>query len=218
MSEFTRSDYLRIKWPFVALAASLMVGIGMFSGLRVLNEKAATQLREARTANEEAQQKVDKISQEEASIRANKDQYQIIKEAGFLGQEDRLQMNDNFFAIRAQNNLFPVPITISIQNSLPIEYGELDGKRVDNPGRQIVLQVSNINFKLPLLHENDFANLLNGLIAKSEFLQVQSCIIEDKTRSEQVLLRLGQHFNAECKLGWYSFRINDAANKLVRKR
>ena len=61
MSEFTRSDYLRIKWSFVAITASLMLGIGLFAGLKVLNDKAATQLRLDHTAYDEARQKVDKI-------------------------------------------------------------------------------------------------------------------------------------------------------------
>ncbi len=218
MSEFTRADYLRIKWPFVALAACLMVGIGLFAGLKVLSQKAASQLQQARTASEEARQKVDKISQEEATISANIGRYQSIKEAGTVGPEDRLLMKEHFEMLRSQNNLFPISMDINPQSSFPLKYGELDGKKVDNPGRQIVLQVTNISFKLPLLHENDFANLLNGLLSRSEFLQVQSCSLGSKTRSDPNFRRLGQHLNADCMLTWYTFRINDTGNNLERKR
>ncbi len=218
MSELTRSDYLRIKWPFVALAASIVVGISLFAGLKVLNQKATMQLQQARAASEEARQKVDKISQEEATIRANIGRYQVIKEAGTVGPEDRLQMKEYFGAIRSQHNLFPIPMTVGSQASFPLKYGELDGKKVDNPGRQIVLQVTNIDFKLPLLHENDFANLLNDLLSKPELLQVQSCTLGNKARSEQSFRRLGQHLTAECMLTWYTFHIDESKNKTGAKR
>jgi len=218
MSEFTRADYLRIKWSFVALAGSLVVGISLFAGLRMLNEKAATRLRDTRADYDEARQKLDKISQEKATILANIDRYQVIKESGMVGQEDRLQMFEHFGVLRSKYALFPIPLDIVAQNPLPIAYGELDGKKVDNPGRQIVLQVSNINFKLPLLHENDLAQLLNGLLAQPEVLQVQNCSLSNRSRSEQNVPRLGQNQSAECNLVWYSFRFEDPRKKVERKR
>jgi hypothetical protein len=218
MSEFTRSDYLRIKWPFVALAASLMVGIGLFAGLKVLNQKALTQLQQATTANQNAHQNVDKISLEEATIRANSDRYKNIKTAGTVGEEDRLQMQELFGTLRSQNNLFPIPMTIATQIRFPLKYGELDNSTVNDPGRPIVLQISNISFKMLLLHENDFANLLNGLLSQPEFLQIQSCTLGNKTRSEQSFRQLGQHLSAECVLSWYTFYIDDPKKKSERKR
>jgi hypothetical protein len=218
MSEFARADYLRIKWSFVALAGSLVVGISLFAGLRMLNEKATAQLRDARTANEEARQKVDRISQEEATIRANIGRYQGIKESGMVGEKDILQMDEHFGKLRSEHALFVISMTRSSQNPLPIAYGELDGKRVDNPGRPIVLQTTNINFKLPLLHENDFALLLDGLLSLPEVLQVQNCSITNRIRSEQSVPRLSQNQSAECNLIWYSFRFDDPRTKTERKR
>ena len=218
MSEFTRADYLRIKWPFVALACSLMVGIGLFAGLRVLNEKAVTQLQSARTNYDDARQKVDKISQEEATIRANIGRYQGIKESGMVGEKDMLQMQELFGKLRSEHALYVIQETIGAQSPLPIAYGELDNKRVDNPGRQVVLQVSNINFTLSLLHENDFAQLLNGLLSQPEVLQIQNCSLSNKSRSEQSLLRLGPHLGGECSLVWYTFSFEEARKKPERKR
>jgi len=210
MSEFTRSDYLRIKWSFVAMAISVLVGVGLFAVLRSFDMKATTALRTARTENEEAQQRVDKISQEEETIRANIGKYQIIHDSGLVGEVDLLQMKEHFAVLRGQYNLFPISLDISPQSNLLVPYGALDNKRVDKPGRPISLQMSNITIKLPLLHENDLANLLNGLAAVPELLQVHSCSLTARSRNDKFQLRLSQNLDAECKLGWYSFHIDNA--------
>lgn len=218
MKEFSRSDYLRIKWSFVALTASLAVGIGLFAGLRMLNEKAVKQLQQATTTYNDAKQKVEKISQEDASIRANIGQYQIIKDTGMVGPEDRLQMQENFTSIRAQYNLFPITYILHSQNILPLRYGELDGKKVDNPGRPISIQVTDIDFKLPMLHENDLANLLTGLQSRPEFLQVHDCKITSNIARNKIVLRLAQHLNAECLLTWYTFHIGEIQKPQERRK
>lgn len=218
MSELTRSDYLRIKWPFVALLASMIFGAGLFGGIRLLDQRASADLRTARTAQQEAQEKVDKIEQEEIAIRANIDDYSLIDNAGLTKGEDRLQMLEHFAQLRARFSLFPVSIEVSEQSALPIAYGELSGGKVDNPGRPVSLQTSNIVFSLPLLHENDLAHLLNGLLEQPELLQVRNCLLTARSGSNTDYVRLGQHFTASCEMAWYTFHIDETAPVGTAKR
>jgi hypothetical protein len=208
MSEFTRSDMLRIKWSFVAMTVSIMAIIGLFAGLKALDTRATKTLAEARADNQKWQEKLDKFSQEKESIIRNKDRYQIIKQGNIVGQEDRLQMYEHFQQLRADYNLSTIEPTISKQAVVLLPYGVLDGKRVDKPGRPISLQISNVAFKLSLLHENDIANLLNGLLSQREFLQLHSCSLDSKAKTDRIFLRLGNNIAAECSLSWYSFRID----------
>lgn len=211
MSEFTRSDMLRIKWSFVAMAVSIMVIIGLFAGAKALDTKATKALAEARADNQKWQEKLDKFSQEKESIIRNKDSYRVIEAAGLVGQEDRLQMYEHFQQLRADYNLSTIAPTVGKQTVVLLPYGVLDGKRVDKPGRPISLQLSNINFKMSLLHENDLANLLNGLLSQRELLQPHSCTLDTRSKTDRIFLRLGNNIAADCTLTWYSFRIDGPA-------
>lgn len=217
MSGFSRTDYLRIKWSFVALALSVALGGGMFTGLSALDERANTDLRRTRAAYDDAVLKVTQIEQEEASIRQNIVQYQEIAAAGLVEGENRLQMREHFVVLWAEHSLFPITLEIGEQQSLPIKYGELDGKKVDDPGRPIALQISEITFSLPLLHENDLNNLLNFMVTQPELVQPQRCSLEANGGNQRNYLRLGQHFRAECILSWYTFRIDDASTETTNE-
>ncbi len=211
MSEFTRTDYLRIKWPFIGLLGSIALGISIFAGLRLLDQRAAADLRNAREDFNDAEERVEKIAQEEATIRANMDEYKLIESGGAVHNEDRLQMDEYFARLRREYNLFPISVSKSSQRSLLLEYGELDGERVAEPGRPIMLDISDIGFSLPLLHENDLAELLDGLLLQPELLQPRSCLLTANGGNNPNYLRLGQHFNATCTLEWYHFRIDETA-------
>ena len=218
MSELTRSDYLRIKWPILALLVSIAFAGTLFAGLRALDERAARDLRTARSAFDNAQEKVDDIAEEEASIRANIVQFQQIAKDHLIEGEDRLQMREHFALLRSMYALFPISLQIGEQTVIPIQYGELDGKKVDDPGRPISLEVSNISFSLPLLHENDFVNLMNYMMAQPELLQPLSCDLKSTDGREPNYLRLSQHFNASCLMTWYTFHIDDSAAAEVSRK
>ena len=217
MSEFARSDYLRIKWSFMAMAVSILSVIGLFAGLKALDNRATTALSDARTINHDAQERLDKISQEEQSIINNKGKYQIIKATGVVGPVDSLQMYEHFQQLRSDYNLFPIQPTFAKQAVLPLPYGLFDNKKVDKPGRPISLQMIGISFKMSLLHENDFANLLNGLLSQREFLQVHSCTLDSAAKTDRDFLRLSHNISADCSLAWYSFRIDDTKSRQDRK-
>lgn len=211
MSEFTRADYLRIKWPFVAIACSLVLSGSLFAGLRVLDKQAVAELRQTRERFTEAQERVDKIELEEQTILANVDEYRLIEAAGLVQGEDRLQMREYFAELRAEYNLFPINVSFAELNELPLEYGELTGEKVADPGRPIAVEVSEVEFGLPLLHEDDFSHLVAGLLAKPELLQLHDCTLTANGGQNRNYLRLGQHFRASCQMSWYTFKIDETA-------
>jgi hypothetical protein len=209
MSEFTRVDFLRIKWSLLAVVGSLALIGGLFAGIRTLDQGAARDLQRARTDFNNAEEKVELIELEKTSILSNLQHYQDINQAGLLLGEDRLLMREHFAQLRNQQALFPINYELSKQSSLPLKYGELDGDSVDDPGRPIAVQTSELEFSLALLHENDFFNLLNYLMEQPELLQIQRCSLAASGRRPDGYARLGQHFNASCLLLWYTFHIDE---------
>ena len=218
MNELTRQDYLRIKWSFVAILGSILICVGIFALARTFDTRATAALKTARTAFDEAKQKVDKISEEEATIKANIGKFAEIRDARLVGKTDRLQINEYFSELRAEHNLSPISFSVGKEAQLSLVYGAFDGKKPDKPGRPISLNVSPVTFKLPLLHEQDLAKLLNGLLGKPEFLQTQMCKINNLGKTGVNSLRLGQNLDAECSLAWYSFQIDETKTAAGKKK
>lgn len=211
MNGLRKSDYLRLKWPILALVASIVIGLGLYATLSAADASATRALNLARAELDFAQSRVDRIEEEESTIREYIGHYQEISRLGVLGGEDRLQLLERFAALRETHGLFPIDIEIAGQKKLPLQYGELSGKPVGEPGRPVAVQVSAVNFTLPLLHENDLSNLLAGLLEGSELIQAQTCTISASSVDSVDYLRLGQHFNAGCSLAWYTLSIEGPA-------
>lgn len=210
MSKLTSADYLRIKWPIMALVASIVIAFSVYGSLRQLDLSADSALNLARAQLDDAQARVDLIAEEESTIREHMGHYQEISAAGVVAGEDRLQLLERVADLREKHSLFPIDIKIDEQDRLPLQYGELGGKVVNDPGRPISLMTSTVEIRLPLLHENDLNNLLSGLLDGDELLQMHSCNLSASLGSTDYL-RLGQHFNASCLLTWYTFAISGPA-------
>lgn len=213
MNMLAKADYLRIKWPITALIASIILGLAIYASLSALDDRATGTLNIARAQLDDAQSRVDLIEEEESTIREYIGRYQEISAAGIVGSEDRLQLLERFANLRETHSLFPIGIEIAEQKRLPLQYGELSGKPVNDPGRPIALMMSSVDFNLPLLHENDLNHLLDGLMGGNEMLLAQSCSISANSPDTGSYLRLGQHFSAACSFSWYTFAIETVATE-----
>lgn len=202
-SEFRKDDYWRVKWPMASVALSLVLCGSVFFGLTTLDAAAATELRRARAELDEARQAVDKIEEEEATIIAYIGNYRQMEQEGIVEPEDRLQFQEAIAELHSTFNLFPVSVNFGGQAPLPLQYPQ--GRT--EPGRAIVLQTSLVELSLPLLHENDLANLLLTLVEGPGLLQPLSCLLEANNNRAQNYIYLARHFRAACSLNWYTFQL-----------
>lgn len=204
--EFTRDDYWRVKWPLVSLALSVIVCGGLFVGLNTLDKSAQVELRNARNALSDARNALNDIEQEEATIVEYIGRYRQIEREGIFSAEDRLQFQETLAELRSEFKLFPVNLELGLQTALPLEYPV--GRT--GPGRDIALQTSRVEVRLPLLHENDLANLLEALLDARDLLQPVSCTLTMNRSGTRTFIYLAQHFTATCALNWYTFRLPPA--------
>jgi len=202
-SEFKKDDYWLLKWPLLSLALSLIISGSLLFGLSAVDTAADAELRRARSRLDEARNAVDKIEEEEATIVEYLGRYRVIEQEGAVAPEDRLQFQETIAELRSQFDLFPVNLNIHGQKALPLQYP--DGGSGD--GREILLQTSIIDFTLPLLHENDLANLVQSLLAGPGLLQPLACTISANSTDVDSYIYLAQHFDASCSLNWYTFRL-----------
>jgi hypothetical protein len=201
-SEFKKEEYWLIKWPLVSLVFSLILCGGLLVGLNTVNATAATELRRARSDLDEAREALDKIEEEEATIIEYIGRFQEIEQDGVVTAEDRLQFQERLLEISDQFNLFPVGLIIQGQTALPLEYAA--GRE---RGREIILNTSLVELNLPMLHENDLANLLLSLMDGPGLLQPLTCSITPNNTNTTSFIYLARHFNAACTLNWYTFKL-----------
>lgn len=201
--EFRKDDYWRIKWPLVCLAASLIVCGGLFVALSTLESTALVDLRNARNTLSDARNALNDIEQEEATIIEYLGRYRQMEQEGMLAAEDRLQFQETLAELRSEFKLFPVSLDFGLQTALPLEYPP--GRT--GPGRDIALQTSRVELRLPLLHENDLSNLMLALLDEPGLLQPLSCTLDVNRSGATTFIYLAQHFRATCALNWYTFRL-----------
>jgi hypothetical protein len=204
--EFTKDDYWRVKWPLVSFVLSLIVCGALVGGVNTLDATAQAELRDARNALSDARNALNDIEQEEATIIEYIGRYQQIEQEGLFAAEDRLQFQETLAELRSEFKLFPVNLDLGLQTALPLEYPP--GRT--GPGRAIALQTSRVELRLPLLHENDLANLLGALVEAPGLLQPLSCTLNVNRGGTRTFIYLAQHFTATCALNWYSFRLPPA--------
>jgi hypothetical protein len=202
-SEFKKEEYWLIKWPLFSLVFSLVLCGGLLFGLNTVDAAAASDLRRARSTLDEAREALDKIEEEEATIIEYIGRYRQMEQDGVVTAEDRLQFQERLLEIRDQFNLFPVGLNIQGQTALPLQYPEGRAER----GREIVLNTSLVQLNLPMLHENDLANLLLSLMDGPGLLQPLSCSISSNNTDTTSFIYLARHFNAACTLNWYTFKL-----------
>jgi hypothetical protein len=205
MRTLDRNDYLSLKWPLLAFVSSVALSAVLWTQLTKQESTAARALNTARASLNQAQTQLAAIQKDEQLLNAYSDRYQQLLADGVVGEPDRLQFQEYFAELRAEHALFPIDLNINELQSfdLPLTDGR---KSTDWP---ILLQGSVVDFKLPLLHENDLAALLHGLHAKPELLLPHSCKI-DRTGQADSYNKLGQHLSAECSLLWLGFMVRPA--------
>jgi hypothetical protein len=202
-SEFSKAEYWMIKWPLLALLLSIVLVSGLFLGLNAIETAAAAELRRVRSDLDEARDNVEKIEEEEQTIIKNIGRYRIIMEDGVVMPEDRLQFQERLLEIRAENELFPVGLNVGIQTHLPLQYSEGRTER----GKEIVLNMSPVDIKLPLLHEDDLTRLLLALMNGPGLLQPLKCSLTANSTLTANFIYLAQHFDAACTLQLYTFQL-----------
>jgi hypothetical protein len=211
-SEFKKDEYWLIKWPLVSFVLSLCLCGSLLVGLNSLDATAAAELRGARDALDLARQSVEKIEEEEATIIEYIGRYQQMEQEGVIADEDRLQLQETVAELRNEFSLFPVVFNIDTQTSVPLQYP----LGAAEPGRPIDLRASLVDIALPLLHEDDLAQLLRSLIEGPGMLQPLRCAVTPTNPGTTSFIYLSQHFNAACSLQWYTFGLPQDADETTQ--
>ena len=195
-----QEDLLLLKWPALWLVVALLAGAIWYGGSYRFGEENNRLLRVARANRMQAIAAVRQIEEEAGIVRDFCDRYRQLQDERVIGDEDRLELVESVGRIRARYSLYPMQLDIEQQATLPL--GQAGGS--GNPGESVVIRASRVVIGIPLLHEEDFVRLFDGLnTMKQGIIVTEECAIKriggdlDNRRPE-----LRQNLNASCKLLW----------------
>ncbi len=182
----------------------LSIAVGIYYVADYLNTDMTRAVRAARANLQNARTSVDQIELEEATIIEYIERYQELDAEGIVSPEDRLILLERITEIRDNNDLFPISLNIGEQSSLALLYDPAE----PSPGGAIMLNATQLEIRLPLLHEGDLANLLDELLNSPGLFLTQECEMSLTNPSITNYIMLGQHQNATCDLLWFTFDVN----------
>ena len=203
----TRDDLEALRIPLIVLAVTTILAAGMvyFSsgGLenahKVLSQRES-QLRQARIRIQNAGEEKEMIARYLAG-------YQHLAQAGFVGDEQRINWLDSLRMANEDAGIFGVEYDISAQR--PYAYAA-----EFNTG-QLLLQESVMRLKFRLLHEEDLPRFFSALARGSGgFFTVDQCLVRRLKAGEvEKSLQFQPHLAAECELRWLTVRPAAAGEK-----
>jgi hypothetical protein len=203
----TRDDLEALRIPLIVLAVTTILAAGMVyfsSGVlenahKVLSQRES-QLRQARIRIQNAGEEKEMIARYLAG-------YQQLAQAGFVGDEQRINWLDSLRMANEDAGIFGVEYDISAQR--PYAYAA-----EFNTG-QLLLQESVMRLKFRLLHEEDLPRFFNALARGSGgFFTVDQCLVRRLKAGEvEKSLQFQPHLAAECELRWLTVRPAAAGEK-----
>ncbi len=188
-----REDIKRLRVPLVIAAVLLAIGAAAVAGMQKWTEQARREQAEAQALVADSRAKLARAREEEQEIKRSLQQYRELLARGIVGDENRLEWIERINAIRLAHKLYDIRAEISEQ------------KKLDNPATGPDIMVSRMDISLPLLHEDDLFQLLDGMRAGGHgYFQVKSCNLDRGLPVDRRVL--APTLNSTCALNFYTIR------------
>lgn len=201
---FTKDDLKRIG-PSLA-AAILMAGVGagiVFTSTQQLQaEKKSHASAQARRAEE--LNRLARVRDEEQEIKQKIARYNTLAARGIIGDEKRLDWVEHIRRIRDDRQLYDIEYEIAPQQPIDTTILPAGGGRFE-------FRSSGMRMKLPLLHEYDLLNFLDGLgAAAPAYLRARECSVARLPRDPGRKGGPAPQLSAECTIDWITVRDKEA--------
>lgn len=192
-------DFNAFLWPSLILALSLSLAIAAVyytHTLKVLQYRHFTQVEKAR-AN--ASSRLQKADEEIKQILQYKNDYEKLRQKGFIGGEQRINWLDMLRQANQQLGLFGIQYQIEPQQPYS---GKLN---LNLGGYQ--LQQSTMKLEFGLLHEEDLMRFINQVSAQEAGIFVlDKCALSRNQATETPSVQ--QNIKAQCELLWLSLKTS----------
>ncbi|MCH7816851.1 MAG: hypothetical protein IIC60_09820 [Proteobacteria bacterium] len=197
-----KDDLLWLKWPLILLAVVLSVAISSYVSAFYFRNDMQRQEFDAFSAFDLLSGQVREIESAERIIVNNIDRFNSMAATSLMDEENRVDLLEEIRAIREEHQLFPIGVEIQEQNRILLSYTS----DIEFPDEQISLRSSQIQIRLPLLHEEDLARFLADFLGGDRLIVSNRCTINETVIAEDNFLEIREHQLAICDFYWYTLR------------
>jgi type II secretory pathway pseudopilin PulG len=203
----TRDDLEALRIPLIVLAVTTILAAALVFFSSGVVDNARKVLSERETQLRQARMRIQNAGEEKEMIARYLSRYQQLAQAGFVGDEQRINWLDSLRIANEDAGIFGVEYDISAQR--PYAYAA-----EFNTG-QLLLQESVMRLKFRLLHEEDLPRFFNALARGSGgFFTIDQCLVRRvKAGEAEKSLQFQPHLAAECELRWLTVRPAATAEK-----
>lgn len=191
--KFTSQDFQRLQWALLFLALSLLVAGGATWFALAMKKQTAQAYTAATSAEKEMENKISRARGEEQELREKITRFQLLKNRGIVGAEQRLDWVEAIGRIKAARRISQFDYEFAPQR--PVDAAILPSGAAAGG---FTLMASQMQLHMLLLHEGDLLNALDDLRATAPALiQVRGCKIDHSA---------GAQLTADCTLEWITFK------------
>jgi hypothetical protein len=190
---FTGKDLAKLRISAILMVVLVAAGAALVYWKNQQGSRANILLREAEARHSSIDAKLRRVNDEEQEIKAKTALFQALEARGIVGPEQRLNWVETINRAINRRKLFAITYEISPQQSLgtpvfPYQFG-----------------VSAMNFRLPLLHENDLAVFINDLRQEAPaIVHVERCRIERVPADGESSISAG--LLGDCTVTWITLQ------------
>ncbi|MBX3661549.1 MAG: hypothetical protein KF804_03760 [Burkholderiales bacterium] len=182
-----------LRVPLILLLVVIAAAAGAVYYTDLLRQQAQTTLVRAQAQQREAQTRMQRSGDEKTIIVQYVDRYRQLENAGFIGEEQRINWIDALRNANARTDLFGVSYEIGAQQPYA-HAAELA------PG-PIALRQSRMRLDFRLLHEGDLLRFFDALREQGAGLfHLDQCTL--RRTDTGTALRYQPNITANCELAW----------------
>jgi hypothetical protein len=204
----TRQDLEALRVPLIALAITLLGAAAMIyvSGTILESKRQLLSKREGELT--QARLRIHNAGEEKEMISRYLSSYQQLAQAGFVGDEQRINWLDSLRIANEESRIFGVEYAISAQR--PYAYAS------EFSVGHLTLQESVMHLKFRLLHEEDLPRFFDALGRRGGgFYTIDQCVMRRiKTGADaEKTLQAEPNLTAECDVRWLTVKPATPADK-----
>jgi len=202
----TQKDWRKLRYPILGLGSAMIV-VGLLASFadKYQSKKGLSLMAEKALYNK-ARQKFQSSGQEKEEIIKYLPEYNNLLNAGFIGEERRIEWIERLRQIHEQHNLFSIDYSIGQQERYKPSY-------IANMGNH-VMNRSVMELRLDMLHEGDLINLLEDLHENTPPFIVRDCEISRPIGANIDTKRVAANLKALCEIDWLTLRDPELGKSL----
>jgi hypothetical protein len=194
----SNQDLAKLQKPIISVGVALVLAglvIGLADNYRTASEQA---LQKQQSLLNTARQKFQSSGLEKQTITEYLPIYNDLISKGFVGEERRIEWVENLRQTHAQHKLFSIDYNIDTQQTYKPSF-------IPNLGN-FKLQRSVMTLNLPLLHEGDLLDIIDGLSQQTTPFMVRECEISRPVGAQIETKNMVANMQATCNIDWLTLR------------